>query len=104
MVISEEEIVRVRNGERACVQVSPEYFSGGDYTHWQCQSEETKNMEYKEFREWLIENMKWEYESIVLYSNGALYGYRGGIAHDISYNEFDDVETFIELAEEYSIG
>lgn len=100
--ISETDKQRIMNGDLACVVVAPEYFEDGDYTAWQDNTEETKDMTYEEFQTWLVEDMK-KYDSIVLYSDGTIYGNKGGISYDIDYNNFDEVETFIELAEEYGI-
>jgi len=101
--ISEENKQRIRNGESACVIIPPEFFEDGDYSRWQDQSEETENMTYEEFQTWLVEDMK-KYDSIVIHSDGCIYGNRGGISHDIDYDNFGkDVEIFIELAEKYGI-
>jgi len=99
--ISETEKQRIRNGESACVLIPPEFFEDGDYSHWQGNSEETKDMTYDEYQAWLVENMR-KYDSIVIHSDGCIYGNRGGISHDIDYDNFGkDVEIFIELAEKY---
>jgi hypothetical protein len=99
--LSETDKQRIRNGELASVLIPPEFFEDGDYSHWQANSEETKYMTYEEFQTWLVEDMK-KYDSIVLYSDGTIYGNLGGIARDIDYDNFGrDVEIFIKLAEEY---
>jgi len=99
--ISEENKQRIRNGESACVFIPPEFFEGGDYSQWQGNSEETKDMTCEEFQAWLVEDMR-KYDSIVMYSDGTIYGNKGGIAHDIDYDNFGrNREIFINLAEEY---
>ncbi len=104
IIISETDKERIRNGELANVLIPPEFFEGGDYTHWQKNSDEIKNMTYLEFRAWLIEDMR-KYDTIVLYSDGTIYGTKGGIVHDIDYDNFGrDIEIFIQLAEDYGIG
>jgi len=101
--ISESDKERIKNGELACVLISPEFFEDGDYSHWQNNSDETKDKTYDEFQSWLVEDMR-KYDTIVMYSDGTIYGNKGGISHDIDYNNFGrDVEKFIELAEEYGI-
>ena len=104
MKITESEKQRIQDGDAASVCVSPEYFSEGDYTEWQDQDEETEEMSYSEYADWLVQYMKEKYDHIDVHSDGCVYGNRGGISHDISYNDFDDVETFIELAEKYGIA
>lgn len=99
--ISESDKNRIREGEIAHTQIPPEFFEDGDYSHWQNNTEETKDMTYEEFQSWLVEDMK-KYDSIVLYSDGTIYGNLGGMSHDIDYDNFGrDVEIFIRLAEEY---
>lgn len=99
--ISEIDEQRIRNGELASVLIPPEFFEDGDYSAWQDNTEETKDMIYEEFQAWLVEDMK-KYDSIVLYSDGTIYGNLGGISHDIDYDNFGkDVEIFITLAEKY---
>lgn len=101
--ISEKDKERIRNGELARAVVTPEYFREGDYTNWQEQSEETKSIPYDMFVDWLVKYME-KYDSIVVYSDGTIYGNKGGLSHDIEYDAFDDVETFIELIEKYGVG
>lgn len=99
--ISETDKKRIRNGDLASVLIPPEFFEDGDYSHWQNNTEETENMTYEEFQVWLVEDMR-KYDSIVMYSDGTIYGNKGGISHDIDYDSFgQDVEIFIKLAEEY---
>lgn len=99
--LSETDKQRIRNGELASVLIPPKFFEDGDYTAWQENTEETKDMTSEEFQTWLVEDMK-KYDSIVLYSDGCIYGNKGGISHDIDYDNFGkDVEIFINLAEEY---
>ena len=99
--ISETDKERIRNGELARVLIPPEFFEDGDYSPWQGNTEETKDMTYEEFQAWLVEDMK-KYDSIVLYSDGTIYGNLSGIVHDIDYDNFGrDVEIFIVLAEEF---
>lgn len=101
--ISEIDKQRIRNRELACVLIPPEFFEIGDYSSWQNHTEETEEMTYEEFQEWLVEDMR-KYDSIVMYSDGTIYGNKGGIAHDIDYDNFgQDVEIFIKLAEEYGV-
>ena len=101
MEISETDKQKIRTGELASVLIPPEFFEDGDYSHWQENSEETKDMTYEEFQAWLVDDLK-KYDSIVLYSDGTIYGNKGGVAHDIDYDNFGrDVEIFIKLAEEY---
>lgn len=103
ITISEKDKERIRNGELARVIIPPEFFEDGDYSQWQGQSEETKDMTYEEFQACLVEDMK-KYDSIILYSDGTIYGNKGGISHDVDYDNFGrDVEIFIELAEEYGL-
>jgi len=103
ITISETDKERIRNGELACVVIPPEFFEDGDYSHWQSNTEETENMTYEEFQDWLVADMR-KYDSIVLYSDGTIYGNKGGISHDIDYDNFGrDVEIFIKLAEEYGV-
>ncbi len=106
MKLTDREIERIRNGELASVIVSPEYFRNGDYTRWQDQAEETSAMPYEEYVDWLVKEMGEKYDTIVLYSDGTMYGNRGGISHDISYQEFSsgDYDTFIALVEKFGIG
>jgi hypothetical protein len=102
MSIISETKQRIRNGELARILIPPEFFEDGDYSHWQDNTEETKDMTYEEFQAWLVDNMK-KYDSIVLYSDGTIYGNKGGISHDIDYDNFGkDVEIFIKLAEDYT--
>lgn len=99
--ISEIDKERIRNGELACVIIPPEFFEDGDYSEWQNNTDETKNMTYEKFQVWLVEDMR-KYDSIVMYSDGTIYGNKCGISHDIDYDNFGrDVEIFIKLAEEY---
>lgn len=103
ITISETDKERIRNGELASVLIPPEFFEDGDYSHWQDNTEETKEMTYEEFQAWLVEDMN-KYDSIVMYSDGTIYGNKGGICHDIDYDNFGrDVEIFIKLAEEYGV-
>ncbi len=106
MRLTDEEKNRIRNGELASVVVSPEYFREGDYTGWQEQTEDTVAMSYTKYVDWLVREMEEKYERIVLYSDGTLYGLKGGVSHDISYEEFNsgDMDTFIELVEKFGIG
>ena len=102
--INESQKARIRSGEKARVLIPAEFFSEGDYSNWQENLDETKNMTYEEFQAWLVEDMR-KYDSIVMYSDGSIYGSIGGISHDIDYDNFGkDVEIFIKLAEEYGIG
>ena len=101
--ISETDKERIRNSELARVLIPPEFFEDGDYSHWQNNTEETKDMTYEEFQIWLVEDMR-KYDSIVMYSDGTIYGNKGGISHDIDYDNFGgDVEIFIKLAEEFGV-
>jgi hypothetical protein len=102
-MITENDIERIRAGEAACMAVSPEYFRNGDYSAWQSQVEETENMSYDEYQDWLVEYME-GFDSIEVHSDGCIYGNKGGISHDISYKDFNDIETFIELMEKYGLG
>lgn len=95
--------IKIPESELVCVVVSAEYFSEGDYTQWQGQREETADMTYAEFSDWLVEHMR-KYDSLVLYSDGTLYGNVGEVSYDISYREFDDINIFYELAEKFGIG
>ncbi len=106
MKLTIEEKNRIRNGELMAAIVSPEYFREGDYTHWQDQTEETAAMPYDEYVDWLVEEMKEKYDTLVLYSDGTMYGNRDGVSYDISYEEFDfgDMDTFIELVEKFGVG
>lgn len=104
MIISEQNKEKIRNGHIANVLIPPEFFEDGDYSHWQNNTDETKDMTYDEFQVWLVKDMR-KYDSIVLFSDGTIYGNKGGISHDIDYDNFGkDVEIFLELAEEYGIG
>ena len=101
--ISKQDQDRIRNGEAASVLIPPEFFEDGDYSHWQENTDETKDMTFEEFQTWLVEDMR-KYDSIVLHSDGCIYGNRGGICHDIDYDNFGrDLEIFISLAETYGI-
>ena len=88
---------------KASVCVSTDYFGEGDYSHWKEQNEETDVMTYEEYTEHLVQEMQDQYECIRLHSDGTMYGIESGISHDISYNEFDNIKTFVELAEKYGI-
>lgn len=99
--ISKTDKEKIRKGDLACVIIPPEFFEEGDYSQWQDQSDQTKDMTYEEFQAWLVEDMR-KYDSIVMYSDGTIYGNKGGICHDIDYDNFgQDVEIFIKLSEEY---
>jgi hypothetical protein len=101
MKLTETQKTRIEK-EDSKVIVSPEYFMEGEYTHWQDNTEETKNMSYTDFQAWLVDDMR-KYDSIVVYSDGCIYGIVGGISHDISYDDFTDKQTYIELIEKYGI-
>ena len=78
------------------------YFNDGDYTNWY--DDDVKQGYEGTYSEWLEEILKPkmnEYDRLELYSDGTLYGYKDGISHDISYNEFDDPEVFDEIVETY---
>ena len=102
--ITEETKQKLEDGEiKASVCISADYFSEGDYTHWKEQNENTEVMTYEEYQKHLVAEMQETYECIRLHSDGTLYGIENGTSHDISYNEFDDIKTFVELAEKYGI-
>ena len=102
--ITEETKQKLEDGEiKASVCISTDYFEEGDYSHWKEQDEETAAMTYEEYQKHLVAEMQETYECIRLHSDGTLYGIENGTSHDISYNEFDDIKTFIELAEKFGI-
>ncbi len=103
-IISDEIRTQLDDGDiGASVCVAPAYFEEGDYTEWKDQEKETRDMTYEEYAKYLVEEMHQKYDCLRLHSNGCLYGIEGGTSHDISYNEFDDIETFVELVEKYGI-
>ena len=102
--ITEETKQKLEDGEiKASVYISADYFEEGDYTHWKEQNENTEVMTYEEYQKHLVAEMQETYECIRLHSDGTLYGIENGTSHDISYNEFDDIKTFVELVEKYGI-
>lgn len=98
---------KVRNGELIGVYISPDYFLEGDYYSWYY--DDKKNNKKYTYDEWvvniLIPEME-KYDSLILYSDGTLYGYKGGVSYDISYEEFEpgDIETFLYLINKYGIN
>jgi hypothetical protein len=103
-IISDEIKQQLEDGEiKASVCVAPVYFEEGDYTEWKEQEKETQEMTYEEYGKHLVDEMHQKYDCLRLHSDGCLYGIEGGTSHDISYNEFDDPATFVELVEKYGI-
>lgn len=89
-------------------KISAKYFQEGDYTHWYSEYlEENPNsgISYEEYiRDILIPEME-EYDYLLLFEDGTLYGVKGGISHDISFNEFEpyDTEIFENLCKEFGV-
>jgi len=102
--LTQDIITKLEDGDiKASVCVSADYFEEGDYSHWKEQNVETDAMTYEEYKKHLVAEMQDQYECIRLHSDGTMYGIENGTSHDISYNEFDDIKTFVELAEKYGI-
>ena len=89
---------RIESGEIISVTVSPKFFEEGDYSKWADQYPQVEDL-----NTFLVRHFGEVYDRIVITSDGCVYGVRGGISHDIDYGNFRDVETFLDLVEEYGI-
>jgi hypothetical protein len=85
------------------VFINVDYFRNGDYTEWYM-GETSGEMTYKEWLENVLIPRLEQYETLVLYEDGTLYGVIGGCSELISDNEFDpktETHIFEEIAEEF---
>lgn len=76
--------------KRKCF-VAPDYFREGDYTQWyyEAMTHINDDLTYEEWLEKVLIPEMEEYDALVLYEDGTLYGIKDNIVYDISYNEFD---------------
>lgn len=117
-MLTEREIEKIREvlekGGLVGVRVSPEYFKEGDYTHWYdryCDSNSKGvSCSYSEFIDSVVMAEMEDYDYLVLYSNGTVYGIKGDLTYHISYNDFryhrgfdglSEAEIFMELIKKY---
>lgn len=88
------------------IYIDVDYFRNGDYTEWYMAEVPMAlgEMTYKEWFENILIPRLEQYETLVLYENGTLYGIIGGRSELLSDNEFDpktEAYIFEEIAEEY---